>query len=160
RVNDYGFINMNLNVASAFPFVASITPTATLQPGGFLGVSNAFQTLAAAKPAGDPLQFARTTVGADWRAPSVDQMSLEIQRQLSSNVVFRIAYVGTKGTSLFQTLDANARLPFSTARIDPTRGVIRLRANAASSIYHALQLSGEKRLSNNFSAALHYTWSA
>jgi hypothetical protein len=38
--------------------------------------------------------------------------------------------------------------------------VIRSRANAASSIYHSLQLSGEKRLSRNFSAAVHYTWSA
>jgi hypothetical protein len=56
---------------------------------------------------------------------------------------------------LFQTLDGNARLPYSTTRVDPTRGVIRLRANAASSIYHSLQLSGEKRLSKNVSASLH-----
>jgi hypothetical protein len=38
--------------------------------------------------------------------------------------------------------------------------VLRLRANAASSIYHSLQVSGEKRLSKNVSAAIHYTWSA
>ncbi len=47
----------------------------------------------------------------------------------------------------------------SAARI-PTRGVIRLRANAASSIYHSLQVSLDKRLSKNFSAGVHYTWSA
>jgi hypothetical protein len=45
-------------------------------------------------------------------------------------------------------------------RVDPTRGIIRLRCNCASSIYHSLQTSLEKRLSRNFSAGLHYTWSA
>jgi hypothetical protein len=44
--------------------------------------------------------------------------------------------------------------------VDPTRGVIRLRANATSSIYHSLQTSLEKRLSRNFALGAHYTWSA
>jgi hypothetical protein len=38
--------------------------------------------------------------------------------------------------------------------------VVRLRANAASSIYHSLQASTEKRLTNGFSAGVHYTWSS
>jgi len=37
--------------------------------------------------------------------------------------------------------------------------VIQLYTNAASSTYDALQASLTKRLSNNFSAGLHYTWS-
>jgi hypothetical protein len=44
--------------------------------------------------------------------------------------------------------------------VDPTKATIRLRANAASSIYHSMQLSAEKRLSRGFSAGLHYTWSS
>ncbi len=72
----------------------------------------------------------------------------------------RVGYVATKGTGLFQTLDGNPRLPFSTTRVDPTRAVIRLRANAASSIYHSMQVSLDKRLSQNFSAGVHYTWSS
>jgi hypothetical protein len=35
-----------------------------------------------------------------------------------------------------------------------------MRANTASSIYHSLQTSLEKRLSQGFSMGLHYTWSA
>jgi hypothetical protein len=35
-----------------------------------------------------------------------------------------------------------------------------LRSNAASSVYHSLQTSLEKRLSRNFSAGLHYTYSS
>jgi len=151
RTNDYGFININLNIASAFPFVAAIT---------LPDPNNAFARLAAAQAViPDPLQLTRTVVGGDFRSPSADQYSLEVQREMTENLVLRVAYVGTKGTSLFQTLDGNPKLPFSAQRVDPTRGVIRLRANAASSIYHSLQVSGEKRLSNAFSAGIHYTWS-
>ena len=41
-----------------------------------------------------------------------------------------------------------------------SRGGGRLRCNCAQSIYHSLQVSLEKRLSQNFSAGVHYTWSA
>jgi hypothetical protein len=84
---------------------------------------------------------------------------LEVQREFSRDLVLRVGYVGSKGNSLFQTLDGNPRLPFSTTRVDPTRSIIRLRANAASSIYHSMQTSLEKRLSRGFSFGLHYTWS-
>lgn len=160
RTNDYAFININLNIASAFPFVGAVTLPSTTQPSGAAGVSSAFARLATATAAGgDPFQLTRTIVGEDFRSPYADQYSLEIQRQLSTNLVFRVGYVGTKGTALFQTIDGNPRLPLSTQRVDPTRGVIRLRANAASSIYHSLQVSADKRLSNSFSAGIHYTWS-
>jgi hypothetical protein len=43
--------------------------------------------------------------------------------------------------------------------VDPTRGVIRLRANEASSDYHSLQVGVDKRLSGGLSAGAHYTWS-
>src|SRR5207247_9298444 len=76
------------------------------------------------------------------------------------DLVFRVGYVGTKGTSLFETIDGNPRLPVSTQRVDPTIGIRRPRANASSSIYHSLQLSAEKRLTRGFSAGFHYTWSA
>jgi hypothetical protein len=44
-------------------------------------------------------------------------------------------------------------------RQDPTRAVIRLRANTARSTYNSIQLGLEKRLSGGLSAAAHYTWS-
>ncbi|HEU0176351.1 MAG TPA: carboxypeptidase regulatory-like domain-containing protein [Blastocatellia bacterium] len=166
RTNDYGFININLNIASAFPFVAALNPSLT----------NAYTSLQTAQfnPSTNPLTVARTIVGADFRAPYADQYSLEIQRELGKDWVMRVGYVGTKGTALFQTVDGNPRQPSTAAfdskaplgtpanpfRVDPTRGVIRLRCNCASSIYHSLQTSLEKRLSRNFSAGFHYTWSS
>src|SRR6185295_3091351 len=62
RTNDYGFININLNIASAFPFVAAITIPGTTQPGGIVGVANAWNALATAQATGDPNLFTRTIV--------------------------------------------------------------------------------------------------
>jgi hypothetical protein len=172
RTNDYGFININLNIASAFPFVFALNPS----------LNNAYANLlsAAAPPAGNLPFITQTTVGADFRSPSADQFSLEVSRELSKDVVLRVGYVGTKGNGLFQTVDGNPVVKERTSRTDPaflfnpagttltnqprrvdlTRGVERLRCNCAQSIYHSLQVSLDKRLSQNFSAGVHYTWSA
>lgn len=163
RTNDSAFLNINLNIASAFPFVASINVPS----------QGAFSAIRTAQVAGlNPNTLARTIVAQDFRAPEYDQFSLEIQRELTNDVVLRVGYVGTKGSHLFQTLDGNPFLAGPTAnptctvsasttcRVDATRGVIRLRSNAASSVYHSMQVSLDKRLSRNFSAGVHYTWSS
>lgn len=163
RTHDYTFTNIALNIWSSFPFVAAATfPTVSLTlPGetaAAAGTSNAFANLST--PSINPDTFARTVVAPDFHAPYYDSFSLEVQREVSKDLVLRIGYVGSKGTGLFETIDGNPRLPFSSTRVDPTRATIRLRANAASSIYHSMQVSMEKRLSRGFSAGLHYTWSS
>jgi hypothetical protein len=82
-----------------------------------------------------------------------------VQRQVTNNTVVRAGYVGTRGSDLFQTLDGNPRLPFSTARVDPTRGTVRLRDNTAESSYDSLQVGLEQRVSKGFSAGIYYTYS-
>ncbi len=155
RTNDASFININLNVASASPFIASIT----------LPSAGAFARIPTAQITGiNPLTLARTIVASDFRSPATDQFTFEVQREFSRDVVMRVGYVGTKGSGLFQTIDANPTLPRASrnnplVRADPTRGVIRLRANAAQSIYHSMQVSFDKRLSRGVSAGVHYTWS-
>jgi hypothetical protein len=167
RTNDYTFINIALNVASSFPFVAAVSlPTQLI--GGANLIPNAYTRLPTVVPSGlNPLQLTRTVVGEDFRSPTYDSFNLEVQRELSSNLIFRVGYVGSKGNSIFQTIDGNPRITTpctptatNTCRVDPTRGVIRLRANAASSIYHSMQVSVDKRLSKGFSAGVHYTWSS
>ncbi len=159
RTYDANYINLNLNVAGGFPFLASITFPA----------ANAFTavTTATVPNVSNPNILTRTVVGGDFRSPATDQFSLEMQRELSSDLVFKAGFIRTKGTGLFQTVDGNPRTicPTGTAttpcpRVDPTRGVIRLRANTANSVYNALQLSLDKRLSRNFSAGVNYTFSS
>jgi len=173
RTNDYGFININLNIASAFPFLFALNPSLT----------NAYANLLSAPtPDSRDIPFiTRTTVASDFRSPSADQYSLEIQRELAKDWVMRVGYIATKGTGLFQTVDGNPVIATRTnrnsldpafvytpapgfvnvpRRVDLTRGVIRERSNSASSIYHSMQISLDKRLSRNFSMGMHYTWSA
>lgn len=157
RTNDYAFINIALNVASSFPFVAAINNS---------NLANAFTALPALVPAGlNPNQLTRTVVDGNFRSPMAEQFSLEMQREFSSNWVWRLGWIATKGTGLYQTIDGNPAVPRTASsqplvRVDPTRGVIRLRANSASSVYHALQSSLERRLTRDFTMAAHYTWSA
>jgi hypothetical protein len=157
RTNDYAFLNIALNIASSFPFVAAIAGN---------NVSNAFtvlQNTPAGVPVGqNPNLLNRTVVADDFRSPTYDQLSVGLERQLAENLAVRAGYVGTFGTDLFQTLDGNPRQAFAGAtgpRVDPTRGVIRLRANTAESWYHSLQTGLEKRFSGGLSAGVHYTWS-
>lgn len=181
RAYDYTFTNIAANIASSFPFVASVTLSAvpqsptpvTTNPGP--GVNNAFVVLPAVQGATglNPNSLSRTIVEGNLRSPSYDSFSFEVQREFSRDVVMRVGYVGSKGNSLFQTVDGNPRRlnavgcspTFTGAnpdscRVDPTQSFIRLRANSASSIYHSMQTSLEKRLSRGFSAGLHYTWSS
>jgi hypothetical protein len=168
--HDYAFTNIASNIASAFPFLAAVDLPTTPQAGG-PGVANAFLTLPTIQGATglNPNRLVRTIVAPDFRSPYYQQFSLETQRELTRDLVMRIGYVGTKGTALFQSIDGNPRrlgtatcaeTDADTCRVNQLQGPIRLRANAASSIYHSLQLSLEKRLSRSFSAGAHYTWSS
>jgi len=167
RANDYGFININLNIFSSFPFVLATNST---------NLSNAWTQMPKLLPdLSNPTNLnllTRTVVANDFRSPIAEQFALELQRGIGVASVFRVGYVGTKGTGLFQTLDGNPRtqcspIPTNSSgaatgcpRLDPTAGVIRLRANAASSIYHSMQVSFDRRFTKGFSAGAHYTWSA
>ena len=152
RTYDYAFLNIALNIFSSFPYVASVTYP---QP-----VANAFARLPTTTATGlNPNTLTRTIVADDFRSPYADQFSVELQRQILNDLVVRVGYVGTRGRDLYQTLDGNPRQPFSTTRVDPTRGVIRKRANAARSWYDSVQMSAEQRLVKGFSAGLHYTFS-
>jgi hypothetical protein len=155
RAYDASFVNIGVNIFSAFPFFGSIRVPAR----------NAFTGLQTAQFSGNPRLLNANTVAADFRSPYTDQYSLEIQRQVSASSVVRVGYVGTKGTALLQTIDGNPALPRARrmdplVRVDPTRGAIRERANSASSIYHSLQLGFERRFSRHVSANVSYVWSA
>src|SRR6185436_8253338 len=157
RTHDYAFLNIALNIASSFPYVAAINRS------NLASAFTVLQSTPAGVPAGtDPNQLTRTVVAEDFRAPVYDQFSLGAERQLSENVAVRVGYVGTMGNDLFQTLDGNPRQPFAGPtgpRVDPGRGVVRLRANTAESWYHSIQTQLDKRFSSALSAGLHYTWS-
>ena len=107
RTHDYAFLTIAQNIASSFPFTAANTLN---------NLANAFtelQNTPAGVPAGtDPNLLMRTVVAEDFRSPSADQFSLDVQRQIGQNLAVRIGYVGTFGKGLFQTIDGNPRPEF------------------------------------------------
>src|SRR5207253_7089546 len=102
RTYDNQFLNLAANVGTAFPFqktdqLAPRTPNAL----------NALRTIATIASIADPNQLARTTVSGDFRAPYAEQFATQVQRELGPNWAFSAGWVATKGTALFQTIDAN-----------------------------------------------------
>jgi outer membrane receptor protein involved in Fe transport len=157
RTHDYAYTNIALNIWSSFPFVAAFNLT---------NVPNAYATFKTLPV--NPAIFTRTQVTPDFQSPVYDSFSFEVQREVTRDLVFRVGYVGSKGSGLFESIDGNpvvfrSTIPTATdpaVRTDPTTGPIRLRANSGSSIYHSMQASMEKRLSRGFSAGVHFTWSS
>jgi hypothetical protein len=157
RTYDVAFINIALNVGSAFPFLFSDSLPANT-PNSYPRLL----ALASNLQIPNPDALVRTIVADDFRSPYAEQFSFQLQREVARDWALTVGWVGTKGTALFQTVDGNPTVPGVTPvrRVDPTIGIRRLRANTANSIYHSLQTSLEKRLSNGFSMGAHYTWSA
>ncbi len=162
RTYDANFININLNVFSSFPFVAAQNVSTT---GAFTAITTTTVPNVSA-----PNRLVRTVVSEDFGAPATDQFSLDLQRELSNDMVLKVAYIRTRGTRLFQTVDGNPCRPGLICRqvgansnfgnrVNPNLETIRLRTNSGASTYDALQFSFDKRLSRGFSAGVHYTWS-
>ena len=172
RTHDYTYTNIALNIWSSFPFVAAVSFAPSVQARNINTgqnqnvIPNAFTAIQ--NPPFDPATVNRTIVDEEFQSPIYDSLSLEVQRELTSDLVLRVGYVGTKGTKLFESVDANPVLPgclTPTAangfcRADRNLGPTRLRTNSGNSIYHSMQVSLDKRLSRGFSAGLHYTWSS
>jgi hypothetical protein len=165
RTYDVAFNNISLNVGTAFPFRLVVdVPLDPALPGLR---PNAFAIMDQVRKGNVPLPanpnlITRTITSKDFRAPLAEQVSMQFQRELGGNYALSVGYVGTKGTGLFQSIDGNApiRGTNGTQRVDNSKGIIRERCNCSSSTYHSLQTSLEKRLSTNFSMAMHYTWSS
>ena len=157
RTHDYAYTNIALNIWSSFPFVAAFNLT---------NVPNAFANYLNLPV--NPAIFTRTQVTEDFHSPVYDSFSLEVQREISRDLVFRVGYVGSKGSGLFESIDGNPvrfrstipTLADPAIRQDPLTGPIRLRANSGSSIYHSMQASLEKRLSKGVSFGVHFTYSS
>jgi hypothetical protein len=160
RTYDFAFNNILLNIYSAWPFTYVLQRPAR-SPQAFATIDGLRQGNPAPLPA-NLMSIPRTVLDETFRAPLAEQFSTQVQREFSGGYAVSVGHIATKGTALFQTVDANPTAPGTggAARVDPSRGVMRLRANSGSSIYHALQASVEKRFTRGYQFAAHYTWSS
>lgn len=157
RTYDANFMNIDANMFLSFPF------TATQNFSG-LGAFTAIRNASIPDVANSDI-FDRTIISPDFRAPAADQISIDVQRELNKDLLLQIGYIRTRGTGLMQIVDGNpcprrdCRPPNYGNRVDPNLEVVQLYTNSASSTYDAMQISLSKRLTNNFSGGLFYTWS-
>jgi hypothetical protein len=109
-----------------------------------------------------------TAFNPNFATPYNQQWDLSIQHEVAKNFLVTVAYVGLKGTRLYESVNANPSIYIpgqsSTAntqqrRIYPLLGRIEQERTDAWSQYHALQLSFEKRYSNGISILSNYTFS-
>jgi hypothetical protein len=129
-------------------------------------------------PSGGPSQ----AYDENLRTPYAQHFNLTLQRELSKTMVLSLAYVGTKGTKLISIRDINQAFyipgtdangqplssPFNTENRRPSQlfhltktpvGSISQIETAASSIYHSLQTTFNKRMGRGLSLLGAYTWS-
>ena len=104
------------------------------------------------------------------RTPYVQNYNLNLQHQLSDNVIAQVGYVGSAGRKLFRYRDINQPLdpaistarPFDDGPFAPSGGAffyVNHLETTANSNYNALQTSLTLRDWHGFSSQVNYTWS-
>jgi hypothetical protein len=92
----------------------------------------------------------------------MQQWNINVQRQLPADSVVTVAYVGTKGTKLFDLWNYNQPRPGAGAvnvrRPLPTFNDITYTAFVGNSDYNSLQVTFDKRYSKGLSLLATYTW--
>jgi hypothetical protein len=111
----------------------------------------------------------------DYVQPLTHQFSFNLERQLGASYVLTVGYLGVRGEHLTRTRDINLypEVPvqgtFSNGtpvtflrhpgRVNPAFGRISVFDSGADSIYHGGFVQVQKRFSQNFQAAVGYTFS-
>ncbi len=110
--------------------------------------------------------FDAPSIDPNFRDAYLQHWNIGYQRQLPSNIVYEVTYVGKKGTKLVKTVDINQAFPvpgFAQPELQPRRpfpafGQIPLLESSGNSTYHGLLGRLEKRFSGNLSFLASYTY--
>jgi hypothetical protein len=95
----------------------------------------------------------------------IQQYNLAVEKQIGANMAATIAYVGSKSMNLNFNVDTNQVPAGKLAVVDqqfrpfPQFNNVTGSTNNASANYNSLQLTFQRRLTNNFSIASSYVWS-
>jgi hypothetical protein len=156
----FPLLDITRNLASNPPeFVAWSFTNNQFDFTGARAASSGFERPAAGVATGAPLN----AISATDPTPSIQQWNAALQRELPRSLSLTVAYVGTKGTHLESRYNLNAPVPGVTpvaARQPyPQFQAINISSNRDDSIYHGLQVSGERRFGQGLAMLLAYTYS-
>lgn len=105
----------------------------------------------------------------DFRMGYMQQWTLSAEQQLPGDSMFRLSYVGSKGTHLWNSRDINyaTYVPgtSTTSNINTRRplynagiAMLDVSESVGRSTYHSLQMSYQRRYSKGFTVQANYTW--
>ncbi len=100
----------------------------------------------------------------NFRNAIIQQWNFNVQRQFGGSYVFTTAYVGSKGNHLFMANELNPALPHLSGNTNQRRPLYPIFARISdqtaqgNSVYHALQLTLNKRMSRGLTILANYTF--
>jgi hypothetical protein len=147
------FSNIGDNAQEGPPNTLGGTLTA---PSTGRGSANALQVVSSVTSSLNPKASVTTEV-SNLVNPLIYQWNFDIERSLPGKILFKIAYVGTRGERLYLNEEMNPGI--NGVRINPARGSILARTNLGNSSYNGLDLSVDRSLGHGFMMRGAYTWS-
>jgi hypothetical protein len=150
--------------SNLFPFTSTATLRARDPSAGTIPFPNGFDLITATTTP------TLVRVDPDVKTPRKIHFNLNIQQELSSNTVVSVGYVGSRGTWLTRSGDVNTAVPVIRQdgskfwfrpflpRANPNFALILGAQNDVNSFYHSLQMSLNRRFSNNLQFQLSYTY--
>jgi outer membrane receptor protein involved in Fe transport len=174
---DTWYNNLLSNMAAGSPNALANTPisaaSSATQPRGIKNLSAVLPTLTPV--AVTPYSSQTSMFSQGIRNPYYHRFSLGVQRELPSQMIVDLSYVGTLGRQLLFTNPLNPALPNAAQngvgvqangqilRVHANRGLIQVRDSGLTSSYNAMQLQVRRKFANTavggiaFNSA--YTWS-
>jgi hypothetical protein len=133
---------LHFNGVDLLRYILESPPHYPVQPGDLSGTPTSLVTL-------DPHS----------RMPYTLQYSAGIEQQVTAKSTFSAVYIGTRGIGSFRSIDANAPVPGSSTRPDPTFGQVRQIQSEGYLKGNALELTFRGKPSKYFSGQIQYTLS-
>lgn len=101
------------------------------------------------------------------KATKVMQWSIGVQREIITNLLVDVSYVGTRTLGLIGNVNLNQSVPGAGAQgprrpffaLNPNVTNVTYRTNFGDSKYHSLQTRVERRAANGLTLSVAYTWS-
>ncbi|MCH8819860.1 MAG: TonB-dependent receptor, partial [Acidobacteria bacterium] len=150
--------------SNLFPFTSTATLRARNPAAGTIPFPNGFDLITATTTP------TLVRVDPDVKTPRKIHFNLNIQQELSANTVVSVGYVGSRGTWLTRSGDVNTAVPVIRQdgskfwfrpflpRANPNFALILGAQNDVNSFYHSLQMSLNRRFSDNLQFQLSYTY--
>ena len=154
--NSWTTLTLNPPIVKTFSFTGSANNP--------IQVDRAFQAQGSSRAG----LFGSGALDPNVRTSYTQQWNFTIQKKLPGQVFFDLGYVGSKGTKLTATLDGNRPIQVVTptpstpsiASRRPFQGfdTINITKSIGNSVYHSLQMKGERRVASGLSLIGAYTW--